>query len=69
VASQEKRVKRVEVRLMFEPNRLSSTYLAQAYELLLPVARRLLPARNNSSSSGPLRGRESNGAWIKGGAR
>jgi len=45
---QPKKIVALEVRTMYEPNRLSAACIARAYERLLPIARRTVtPGSNN----------------------
>ncbi len=41
--------KPLEVRVMFEPSRLAATCIAQAYERIIPIMRRVVAPRQLSS--------------------
>jgi hypothetical protein len=41
-----KKIKPLEVQIMFEPNRLQHNYLHQAYVYLVPIAQRRLAAQD-----------------------
>lgn len=44
-----KRVRALEVQIMFDPNRLAQSTLHQAYLCLVPISRRLLPTLGGTS--------------------
>lgn len=41
-----KKIERLEVKVMFEPNRIASSCVAKAYERVVPIIRRVVPIAN-----------------------
>jgi hypothetical protein len=52
-----------EIRVTFEPSRLSRSSVAQAYEQVVPILRRLTSRPSSSDRPGP---QEAPGAWSPG---
>ena len=50
---QPKKADALEVRVMFEPNRIASACLAQAYERVVPIARRAMASLLQSRQAEP----------------